>query len=36
MKKYNLLKVLAITIFVAWLLTLIIPGSYVDYTGAVT
>ena len=36
MKKYNLLKVLAITVFVAWLLTLIIPGSYVDYTGAVT
>lgn len=33
MKKYNLLKVLAITIFVAWILTLIIPGSYVDYSG---
>lgn len=36
MKKYNLFKVLAITVFVAWLLTLIIPGSYVDYSGAVT
>lgn len=36
MKKYNLLKVLAITIFVAWLLTLIIPGSNIDYTGNVT
>ncbi len=36
MKKYNLLKVLAITVFVAWLLTLIIPGSYVDYLGNVT
>lgn len=35
MKKYNLFKVLAITIFVAWLLTLFIPGSYIDYyTGA--
>ncbi len=36
MKKYNLLKVLAITVFVAWLLTLFIPGSYADYTGKVT
>lgn len=36
MKKYNLFKVLAITVFVAWLLTLLIPGSYVDYTGSVT
>lgn len=36
MKKYNLLKVLAITVFVAWVLTLIIPGSYVDYSGNVT
>lgn len=36
MKKYNLFKVLAITIFIAWLLTLFIPGSYVDYTGEVT
>ncbi len=35
MKKYNLFKVLAITIFVAWLLILFIPGSYIDYyTGA--
>lgn len=36
MKKYNLFKVLAITVFVTWILTLIIPGSYVDYTGNVT
>lgn len=36
MKKYNLLKVLAITIFVTWLLTLIIPGSSVDYSGNIT
>lgn len=36
MKKYNLLKVLAITVFVTWLLTLVIPGGYVDYSGAVT
>lgn len=36
MKKYNLFKVLAITVFVTWLLTLFIPGSYVDYTGSVT
>lgn len=36
MKKYNLFKVLAITIFVAWLLTLIIPGSSVDYSGNIT
>ena len=35
MKKYNLLKVLAITIIVAWLLTLFIPGSYADYSGNV-
>lgn len=35
MKKYNLFKVLAITIFVSWLLTLFIPGSYVDYNGTV-
>lgn len=35
MKKYNLFKVLAITIFITWLLTLFIPGSYVDYTGEV-
>lgn len=33
MKKYNLLKVLAITVFVAWLLTLFIPASYSDYSG---
>ena len=31
MKKYNLFKVLAITVCVAWLLTLFIPGSYADY-----
>lgn len=36
MKKYNLLKVLAITVFVTWLLTLVIPGGYVDYSGSVT
>ncbi len=36
MKKYNLFKVLAITVLVAWVLTLIIPGSYVDYNGTVT
>lgn len=36
MKKYNLLKVLAITVFVTWLLTLFIPGSSIDYTGNVT
>lgn len=36
MKKYNLFKTLAITIFVAWLLTLIIPGSYADYSGNIT
>lgn len=35
MKKYNLFKVLAITVFVCWLLTLFIPGSYVDYSGVV-
>lgn len=36
MKKYNLLKVLAITVLVAWLLTLIIPGSYIGYDGKMT
>lgn len=36
MKKYNLFKVLAITVFVAWLLTLFIPGSYADYSGNIT
>ena len=35
MKKYNLFKVIAITVFVAWLLTLIIPGSQADYSGNV-
>lgn len=30
MKKYNLLKVILITICVAWLLTAIIPGSAID------
>lgn len=35
MKKYNLLKVIAITIVVVWVLTLIIPGSYVDYSGKI-
>lgn len=36
LQKYNLFKVIAITIFVVWLLTLIIPGSYVDYSGNIT
>ena len=36
MKKYNLFKVLGITVFVAWILTLIIPASYVDYNGNIT
>lgn len=36
MKKYNLLKVLAIMVFITWILTLVIPGSYVDYSGKVT
>lgn len=36
MKKYNLLKVLAITVVIAWLLTLFIPGSHADYSGNVT
>lgn len=36
MKKYNLLKVLAITVFVTWLLTLFVPASSIDYTGNVT
>lgn len=36
MKKYNLFKVLAITVVVAWLLTLFIPGSYADYSGKIT
>lgn len=35
MKKYNLLKVIAITIVVVWILTLFVPGSYVDYSGKV-
>ena len=34
MKKYNLLKVLAITILACWLLTLIIPGSVEAVEGA--
>lgn len=33
MKKYNLFKVLAIVVFVTWLLTLFVPGSNVDYSG---
>ena len=33
MKKYNLLKVIAITVFVLFLLTLVVPGSYIGYTG---
>ncbi len=35
MKKYNLFKVLAITVIVTWLLTLFIPASYLDYNGNV-
>lgn len=36
MKKYNLIKVIAITVFVSWLLTLIIPGSSFDYSGNIS
>lgn len=36
MKKYNLLKVLGITLCAAMILTLFIPGSQADYTGNVT
>lgn len=36
MKKHSLLKVLLITVFVACILTLVIPGTSVDYTGNVT
>lgn len=36
MKKYNLFKVIAITVFVAWVLTLIIPGSQADYSGNIS
>lgn len=36
MKKYNLFKVLAITVCVAWLLTLFIPSSYADYSGNIS
>ncbi len=36
MKKYNLLKVLAITILIAVIVTFIIPGSSADYSGNVT
>lgn len=36
MKKYNLFKVIAITIFAVWILTLVIPGSYADYSGNIT
>ena len=35
MKKYNLFKILAITIVVGFILTLFIPSSYLDYTGKV-
>lgn len=35
MKKYNLFKVLAITVIVTWILTLFIPSSYLDYSGKV-
>ena len=36
MKKYNLLKVIAIAIVMAWILSLCIPGSYLDYNGVTT
>lgn len=36
MKKHSLLKVLLITVFVACVLSLVIPGTSVDYTGNVT
>ena len=36
MKKYNLFKVIGITVIIAWLLTLFIPGSYLDYSGNIT
>lgn len=35
MKKYNLLKVIGITIIVAMLLTFFIPGSSADYSGKI-
>ena len=35
MKKYNLFKVLAITVFICFLLTLFIPASYADYSGKI-
>lgn len=36
MKKYNLIKVIAITVLVGWVLTLIIPGSSFDYSGNIS
>lgn len=36
MKKYNLLKVLAITFLITIVLTLFIPGSSADYSGGIT
>lgn len=36
MKRYNLLKVLFISIVIATVLASVIPGSYVDYSGNVT
>ena len=36
MKKYNLIKVIAITVLVGWILTLIIPGSSFDYSGNIS
>jgi hypothetical protein len=35
MKKYNLFKVLGITIILVWILTLFVPGSQLDYSGNV-
>lgn len=36
MKKYNLLKVLAITFLITIVLTLFVPGSTADYSGGIT
>lgn len=36
MKKYNLFKVIGITIAVVWVLTLFVPSSFLDYSGKVT
>lgn len=36
MKRNNLFKVLAITLLITFLISLVVPGSYVDYYGNVT